>query len=1472
MKTIIPLAFGMIVRPANIVVLALACTVPLRAADVTSTWNTGTGNWGVNSNWTNAPALGGFPNNGSGGVSTYDAMINAIGSPYTVTLNLNITVEDLALNSANATLNHTSGIFSATGAATISSGTYQLSGGTISNTTINLTGGNFAFTSSGGILSNGALLNGDLNLSSTSAYVRLLSGAGFSGMANLSGTSTKLVIEDTRTLTGKTINLDGSNAVLGIDGTNTLTLGAGTLVRGRGQVGQAQFVGGTNALINQGTIRADLTGQTLTIGGNSFSSQAGGQVEATNGGILNFVTLNNPGIINTSGGGVVTLSGTWNNPGNYIFSGTGSLTLSGGTISGGQITPGGSGQTLLFTSSGGFLSNGALLNGDLNLSSTSATVRLLSGASFGGMANLSGGNTRLVIEDTRTLTGKTINLDGSNAVLGIDGTNTLTLGAGTLVRGRGQVGQAQFVGGTNALINQGTIRADLTGQTLTIGGNSFSSQAGGQVEATNGGILNFVTLNNPGIINTSGGGVVGLSGTWNNPGNYTFSGTGSLSLLGGTVSGGQLTPGGSGQTLLFTSSGGFLSNGALLNGDLNLSSTSAYVRLLSGAGFSGMANLSGTSTKLVIEDTRTLTGKTINLDGSNAVLGIDGTNTLTLGAGTLVRGRGQVGQAQFVGGTNALINQGTIRADLTGQTLTIGGNSFSSQAGGQVEATKGGILSITTATQYTGTSLTAGIWKAFANSVLNLPTTGTGIITNQADITVSGTGSVFRAGPASATLESTLTTNSGALRILAGRSYTAPGAISNSGVMQLGGGTFAAPGLTSAATAELFGFGSVTPRPANSGLIRSSGGTLAFANGILGSSGTVQIDAGSGLNLSGGSSGSSAEFLIQNGNTSGSLNLGANSFTASVDYTNASFGAGNSFNPRANVIGTGQILASGGTGQTLSGSVTNGGTATPGMAFGNVHVGSTNTLNYQINNTGASGSRLRGAVQTTVNGGNLTDPKLSGSGVTAGNFGPLDPGASTGSLAVVFTPNTGGTLSGQTVRLLNNFDNVGEQTLSITGTAYRLALAGAPTPVAFGNRHVGDPAPSQALTITNIAASDGFSETLNASFGGADGGVTTNGGSLTLLGPGASNTGALAVGISTSSAGSKNGTATVNLASDGTGTSGLGTTPLSAQTVSVTGSVYRLAQGVLPAGTVIDFGIVHVAETAQRQVTVNNAAPADGFSESLDGNFSGMTGEVTAAGSVSGLAAGASSNVTTVTLDTATAGTKSGAATLALASNGTGTSNLASTALPSQVLTATGQVNHLAAAQFIYDSGAATLTGSGTAYTLNFGLRTLGEAFPQVQLRLRNAAAAPADTLAGSFTTNAPDFVLSGFNTINGIAAGQDSTPMIVSLQTDVLGEFSQTITLDPRSQNGSGFDGPLPPVTITLQGIVAVPPTLRITPSGANVILSWPIAEQSWSVKRSPNLQSWTAVTQPMIDTDLEHTVTVPRGTDPKVFFRLEK
>jgi hypothetical protein len=198
----------------------------------------------------------------------------------------------------------------------------------------------------------------------------------------------------------------------------------------------------------------------------------------------------------------------------------------------------------------------------------------------------------------------------------------------------------------------------------------------------------------------------------------------------------------------------------------------------------------------------------------------------------------------------------------------------------------------------------------------------------------------------------------------------------------------------------------------NTGAVNVNSGTLAFSQGLQGTTGNVTIASGATLDVSAGANGSTASTLADNG----VLVLGTNNFTISTDYTNASFGTGNSFSPRASVQGTGQLLAAGNTGQSLTGDVIAGTTGTATLALGNVHIGGTSTKVFAINNTGTSGPSLRGAIQTGTNGGSITDSRLTGSGVTAANFGPLASGSSTGNFTVAFTGTSAGALTGQTIR------------------------------------------------------------------------------------------------------------------------------------------------------------------------------------------------------------------------------------------------------------------------------------------------------------------------------------------------------------------------------------------------------------------------------------------------------------------------
>ncbi|MEO8353666.1 MAG: hypothetical protein ABI680_18215 [Chthoniobacteraceae bacterium] len=72
--------------------------------------------------------------------------------------------------------------------------------------------------------------------------------------------------------------------------------------------------------------------------------------------------------------------------------------------------------------------------------------------------------------------------------------------------------------------------------------------------------------------------------------------------------------------------------------------------------------------------------------------------------------------------------------------------------------------------------------------------------------------------------------------------------------------------------------------------------------------------------------------------------------------------------------------------------------------------------------------------------------------------------------------------------------------------------------------------------------------------------------------------------------------------------------------------------------------------------------------------------------------------------------------------------------------------------------------------------------------------------------------MLAGFEDFNGVTAGQSLSPLTVGFETDQLGFFDESITLNPRSQNAGGFDGALAPVTLTVRGtVVPEPSTLAL-------------------------------------------------------------
>jgi hypothetical protein len=237
--------------------------------------------------------------------------------------------------------------------------------------------------------------------------------------------------------------------------------------------------------------------------------------------------------------------------------------------------------------------------------------------------------------------------------------------------------------------------------------------------------------------------------------------------------------------------------------------------------------------------------------------------------------------------------------------------------------------------------------------------------------------------------------------------------------------------------------------------------------------------------------------------------------------------------------------------------------------------------------------------------------------------------------------------------------------------------------------------------------------------------------------------------------------------------------------------------------TPIDFGIVHVGDVvASRNVAVTNAAAATALNDVLVGSI-GTSGasSFTASGNLgSGLGAGQTNNTSlNVQLNTSIAGIYSGAANLALSSRN---ADMADLPLATSAIALRAQVNNYANPVYNLVTGDGTLSGSGFSFTLDFGEVVQNAAAETATLRLLNSVLGPADLLEGSFSFDVALFALSGFTSFTGLGAGQGLDGLVIAMNTDSLGTFSETITLNAFGYNASGYRGAIE-VSLLVRGSV---------------------------------------------------------------------
>jgi hypothetical protein len=1389
--------------------IALACALamgPTKAANVT--WiGPNASFWDLAVNWN--PALPG---------ATDDVLLGAFDTTFrsgTVTIQsftgtgtLSVTGGSLSATAASSTggLNLSAGAIGGTGNIGIA-GTWNWTGGlmtgagtTFANGPVNITGTATKQIAGGRIVNLGGATswggntgnNNTISIASTSAinntgtfsdanaFDSSISGGAF----NNSGTFNKQ--QNTTTSIGTvfnnsgTVNVNSGTMLMQAGGTSTglfnieagakvefrngahtlnnvTTSGAGTLQISTDNVGADALV-----TINGGTLNSALllSGSTLTGTDHTF----GGPATWTGGTITGAATTSTTfgGTLAISGAGSKLLSGgrkinagntTWsgntaannnviNIAGASAFNNTGSFTEANAFDS--AINAGGGGG--IFNNNGVFNKQsstttaiGTQFNSTGTVNVNAGTLLMHGGGTDSGLFNVAGGAMLEFRNGSHTLNNVTtsgagtlqISTDnvGADAIVAINGGTHTTpfLLSGSILTGTDHTfqGVATWSGGTIS----GAASASTTfGSTLAISGPGSKTLTGGR--SVNAG--NTTWSGNTGANNNS----INISGAsaFSNTGSFTDANAFDSSINVGN-GGGSFNNNG----VFNKQSNTITSIGTQYNGT-GTANVNAGTMLMQGGGTSsGVFNIAN--------------GAMLEFRNGNYTLN----NVTTSGAGTL-----QISTENVGADATVAINGGTHTTPfiLSGSTLAGTDNVFQ----GPVSWTGGTIAGAANTTFTNNVSITGPNLKALLVRTLNL-----GATTTWSGNTADNNNAIrFWDG---ATINNNGTFNdTNQFASFIEHNVGGPHNFNNNGTYNKKANT-----LTTVDLGVVFN---------NAGTLNIDAGTMRFFSGTKGPTGTVKVASGATFQ-------EDAASTVGNLITAGTEVLGTQTLTVHLDYDNANFGVGNAFNRRANVNVTAggpaqRLLAAGDANQGVTGiGITNGVTTNPVLTIGNVHVGA-NTFGYDITNTGSTGPALRGAIQTNVNGANLTDPRLSGNGVTAGNWGPLATGASLGR-DVVLTVDSAGVyapLAGQVVAIINNFENTRSQLLTFASSAgaaaYRLASASTIGAVDFGAVHVGDTV-TQALTVSNTAVNDGFSERLNGSFGGTSDPRITASGSFSQLGAGATNNSSLVVGLNTAAAGLVSGTATVNFASDGTGTSGLGITALPSQAVGVSGDiqtigqVFRLAQPSQHAPEPVNFGNVRVGAATNQNLSLSNLAPGDGFSEKLDASIGGATAGIAAGGSFSLLAAQSTDSTSLhVGIDTASAGAKSGTATITLVSDGTGTSGLGQTALPSQTVNVSGNVYRLA--------GPLLNTAS-----IDLAAR-VGAASPSASISITNASPDSFTERMNASLGAAP----AGFSTtgsVTGLVAGASSSALSVGLNTATAGSYSGPVIVSFVS-SGAGTTG----------------------------------------------------------------------------------
>ena len=658
-------------------VLAFAMLPARAAGDTTATWQSETsGDWTNALLWSTNPS---YPNNGTPTGVNYQAWINATGgTAYTVTLDSDVAVDALTLDSPDVTLQHSAGTLTAS-TLNVNAGSYLLEGGTIAGAAINIGPSGQFQVDNYGTLNGVSIAGGDVQVSDDS---ELFVQNGLT-MANH---NLDLGQYNSVYFDGSSQSIDNLNIIPSTydyiyasgptsNGPQTLTLGPHTTVHGG-----AWFFSynSGDTLINNGTINGDnyygllilldnftnnnlaeaTNGGTLYIGypnyyPTNWNNSASGTIKADGGAVsLNGAWTNN-GTISAVNSGVISLDGSWNNAGTISATGGSTINL-GGTFNTAQL---------------GSLSASAdsTVNITGTLDNTSSTLNL---TGYGGTWNLQGG----------TISNGTLDVNASDLHL-VNGTlSGVTVSGGPLqIQGGSIILDSVTVTGGDLQVNNGSVTIQ---KGLTLSSPSVDLSNSSSLD-WNGGSGTACSLN----INSSAS-TVSFDGSWSN--------TGTLSAINGsTVNlGGSFAAAGIGSLNISADST------VNLTGTLDNTSNS-----LKTAAFGGTWCLQG----------GTITNGILDVSGSNFSVQNGTLNGVTIGGGTVSVN----GSTLNLGGSWS--NAGTISA-INGSTLNLGGN-FTTAGMGSLGASADSTVNLMGTLDNTSSTLNlagyGGTWNLQGGTISN---------------------------------------------------------------------------------------------------------------------------------------------------------------------------------------------------------------------------------------------------------------------------------------------------------------------------------------------------------------------------------------------------------------------------------------------------------------------------------------------------------------------------------------------------------------------------------------------------------------------------------------------------------------------------------------------------------------------------------------------------------------------------------